>query len=643
MANPTDNIPEEDSFNNLAQPYSRKGEAFDIAPAQGTGSIFNKFNIFRYHKFGMGLKDGQYRAEEHFDVAGTSNSYSATGTTVDVAPQNANNIANGIQAQAGSLANTDGIQSFSKEEVDRATRDLRQENEKRVSTNPTASTIINWSQAQGETNEGAPYGPPPYSWSDFIYCKYYGKIPNNSLITLRRFPLPIPDNMKAANDYPLVPLAQAVTWFGEETDNPLSKVLKIEWDIKWKNKFSRMQDVDGNEIRLDDVIALASFVPGLENEGIKKALRTSLALAFGEANQETLHQLAGFDEKIYRYQKSLYSDDGPFWNRVHGPVNVVRGQRIRDMGLGEESNFAQTISLKFHYSLRSFTNVNPKIAMLDLISNFLSLTYNTAPFWGGGIRYFPKPGVPFRVPGSNKMMQGDYKGATAEFVSFIQAALKDKAVQGSKLLFDDETGLFKGDVADDVYNAVAANIFGKLQQEPLVMRSFLDGSPIGEWHLTIGNPMNPIATIGNLIVTDTSMEFGDSLGLDDFPTEVTFTVNLKHGRPRDKADIESIFNLGNGPLTMNQLPPPSSAHQTFGDWNAAQRNNVGQVTGQDYATGENISKGDQTAILTEEERQTASRAQQAIAIDRINNDYGVGFGSSNLNLEWYFQDFATKD
>jgi hypothetical protein len=56
--------------------------------------------------------------------------------------------------------------------------------------------------------------------------------------------------------------------------------------------------------------------------------------------------------------------------------------------------------------------------------------------------------------------------------------------------------------------------------------------------------------IGNLIVPDDGMkiEFNDILGVDDFPTEMTATIKLKHGRPRDKGDIESMYNQGQGRL-----------------------------------------------------------------------------------------------
>ncbi len=35
----------------------------------------------------------------------------------------------------------------------------------------------------------------PYYWKDFLYCKHYGTIPNNYMVTLRRFPTPVLDNL----------------------------------------------------------------------------------------------------------------------------------------------------------------------------------------------------------------------------------------------------------------------------------------------------------------------------------------------------------------------------------------------------------------------------------------------------------------
>lgn len=78
------------------------------------------------------------------------------------------------------------------------------------------------------------------------------------------------------------------------------------------------------------------------------------------------------------------------------------------------------------------------------------------------------------------------------------------------------------------------------------MKALFTGQPVGDWHLTIGNPMNPIAMIGNLICDNVEVQFGDELGPDDFPLEFTVTISLKHGMPRDRDSIEAMFNRGAG-------------------------------------------------------------------------------------------------
>ena len=76
--------------------------------------------------------------------------------------------------------------------------------------------------------------------------------------------------------------------------------------------------------------------------------------------------------------------------------------------------------------------------------------------------------------------------------------------------------------------------------------SLLTGDPTGQWHVTIGNPLNPIAVIGNLACTGTTINFEGGMGVQDFPERLVVTVTLKPGRPRDKAEIESMFNSGRG-------------------------------------------------------------------------------------------------
>ena len=74
--------------------------------------------------------------------------------------------------------------------------------------------------------------------------------------------------------------------------------------------------------------------------------------------------------------------------------------------------------------------------------------------------------------------------------------------------------------------------------------SILTGQNVGLWHLTIGNPYNPIMAFGNLILENASVQHLGPLGIDDFPTELRVTVKLKHARPRDLNEIERMYTKG---------------------------------------------------------------------------------------------------
>jgi hypothetical protein len=81
----------------------------------------------------------------------------------------------------------------------------------------------------------------------------------------------------------------------------------------------------------------------------------------------------------------------------------------------------------------------------------------------------------------------------------------------------------------------------------------LSGYPTGEWHLTVGNPLNPLAMMGNIVCNNVKINFNDELGPDDFPTEMTVSLQLMPGRQRHRGDWESMLNRGNGRLYLGQL------------------------------------------------------------------------------------------
>ena len=104
---------------------------------------------------------------------------------------------------------------------------------------PTTSSLISWGNAD-------PYGRTPYHFTDFAFSKYWNKIENNRLITLRRYAAPILDNMKfpgmdgatsadkGSSEVTLFPpMASAITYFGGETGNNLADLLRFTSGMKW--------------------------------------------------------------------------------------------------------------------------------------------------------------------------------------------------------------------------------------------------------------------------------------------------------------------------------------------------------------------------------------------------------------------------
>lgn len=594
------------------------GDGGKVIAARGSESLFSPFNIFRYSEFASGASStvaGQYDIGRHRNQYITSDMLKEATSTV------------GLEAKS-------------------------------VIQNPSAVNIIDWSnkQALQASSHTGPLYPYPYQLNDFLWCKWYGKIPNNRLLTLRRYPIPVEDNLGiASSKLPLVPISQAVTWWGEGTGNKLDSVLGMTWGLKWKEDEGIVDDVQGNEVTVEQLLDAA----GLTNPTVRQAM----ILAFSQDGNP--FAFSGYDKTLQDFTKSSW-ERGAYWNRVLGPVNVINKTRRRERGF----DFIHNITLDFEYNLRSYGSINPKIAMLDLLSNFMSLTYNRANFWGGGYRYFQQTGA--LLPGfdSTKLEEGDYIGGLAEITKsmsgYVQGqaeAIKKAVTSISDKLVGKSEQEMQAILATELQgSSVAQNLLasrmGKLHQAPLVLRSLLDGRAVGEWHLMVGNPMDPLAVIGNLCLEKTEVSFSNELGADDFPTSIKFSLTLVSGRPRAKQDIESMFNHGGGDLSFTALAPPSSTMDSNGEYN-----NIRIASAYGGRTS-NDNTNAATALTTSLQKSMSELKNNASGLNYLDSDgnvnsaaaealsgyfkagvankYGAGFGQSPILVD-YFKQLKTKD
>jgi len=597
--------------------------------SHGVDSLFNHFAIFRYtdnimeqyepdsHFVGYHLRHnfGEDRQRVNEQLADLKNEYdNNTGIAANNAAREYNRLLQGRQ------------------NIDRAR--LRQTALTEFISNPTAGRLIDWGS---KVSPFTGLGFQPFAWTDFAYCKYYGKIPNNRLVTLRRYPFPVADILKGSDQKPLIPMAQAITWFGGETENKLSTIGNWQWDMPWEKLSVTEQKVDGNEVLVDDLLAGLGGVGGTFGTALKNSLdlivKSQKLITEGSSASA---QISGYDAKINEYLKNLYDKDkGPYWNRIYGPVNVIHESSRRSRGI--QNSWQTAFTLKFHYEFRSFSGLSPKMTALDLLSNFMALTYNDAQFLGILARYFPKPGVKFdktttQILTDLLMNWGMGKLSTNQAMKSIMSIVKAQSAvykQAYNEISKDSTQLTQ------IANAAALSKMAGSLPNILSVKSALSDRPVGEWHIVVGNPMNPIFVMGDLICTKTTAKFNEDLGPDDFPTGITFEVTLQQAKPRDKTAIERMFNQGLGSLTTTRLNPPSSADDTFGEENNKRYKEITGLTISDENQDPAVDRYKQRVGAAYGYSAAASKGGESSVYKAFENDV-------NSVLNTYFRKNITK-
>lgn len=355
-----------------------------------------------------------------------------------------------------------------------------------------------------------PMGASIFKAEDFVYLERLRKLPLNRMITLRRFAFPVVDDIFSVTNTDDEPDISRMITYSDQEINKIGELMSFSFGVRWKELKSSMEEMQMHGAR----------------EGVSGYMKNVMKFVDPTFGQDRL-----------RGDTALDFNPMHDTNKVYGMVDSIDSSHIRDIGL----NFDQDFKLSFKYKMRSYNGVNGKAAFMDLLSNILLCCTNDAKFWGGA--RFWRGRRPTKYMKNLKFLSPT---SFNDFLNKSHVEFKGFLGKGSGDTKKDAVNMLKK-VAGNVFNMGFGQMLDKIGRPSIPFsNSLLTGNPVGAWHVTVGNPLNPRMVLGNLLLTNTTITFGETLGRDDFPEDITVECSLKHAMPRGRAEIEQMFNYGRG-------------------------------------------------------------------------------------------------
>jgi hypothetical protein len=428
-------------------------------------------------------------------------------------------------------------------------------------------------------------GAAKYKYADFMYCKDLG-MPNNHLITLRKFATPVGDNIWGSNA--TIPgkvfggatkknsrictspdVGRMLCYFGGE-DNKLEDILNFSFHATWKDMTSGIQQEASKED--DRESPLGRLINTFADNGQYNLAQGKSITGNNNIIDYAIQKISGSTvQSWYKDNPTLYNYDQ---HKIYEPKNTIQSMMMYEGKL----EFSHDFTLVFSYKMRGYDNINQKSAFLDLLANIVNTTYRRGYFWGGRRQIIgPQPNTTgwnkanafidknWSALGSftEEILNGtlDFSGLLGK-ISNAASQVVDKIVDAGKKIANLTTDDLKeagGKVVNyvkdhNIDDALKGKLKDRLGRPQLyAFNSLLTGDNTGLWHVTIGNPLNPIVSMGNLYIKDVKIQHLGPLGIDDFPTELKVSVTLSHARGRDAVDIQKMYTKGGDAIHIPHL------------------------------------------------------------------------------------------
>jgi hypothetical protein len=374
---------------------------------------------------------------------------------------------------------------------------------------------------------------------DFAYLKDLGVYPLNRLFILRRFPegYIVEKNLEESLNQQY-PISTIVGWIEDGSD----ELFSLSFNEQWTTQTKMFHEVLGSILDQEFGIKgnMISAVPGF-----------SQGFIFSILNKMGLTD--NYDQN----------------NIPAGDPNVLKEAPIRD-GYDAESNFSLKsqlkVVLKTKYEQKIIGDVAPHLAMNDIINNLLKMgTSNTKFVLSNTNSTIIQQLLKANNDGNNinswfNVIQTFIKkfiSGLAKFIGSLTKSTDNNNDDGNK----DNTPKQKPSIGqqlenglDNVLKSLLASTIVKYRWPLRSSISVMTGLPSTPWHLTIGNPYNPIISINDIVIEDINLTFDNEFAFNDMPTGFKTDITVKMGRGMGAQEIFQIFNNSYQRL-YNQSPP----------------------------------------------------------------------------------------
>lgn len=384
--------------------------------------------------------------------------------------------------------------------------------------------------------------------SDFVYHKDFGVFPPNRLLVVRRF------NTATTHDLLRMsarPISTLVTWLKPE-DEPFI----IKFNEKWKISDEGFINV------INDVLGFSDLKPLPTFENLSTFTQT-LAIQIG-------HSL-GIN----------YGRNNPL-----GDPDVIHEAAIRETNY-KGLELDMSVTYKGEFEMKYIDGVDPNMAMLDIIANCTRMGTSDSKFIVSGgfaskvddiLILLQNGDVDGTIESLISRIGGFIQNTSSKFLSNMKETLnkelekkeeqfkqevQDKNEEGAndtkqaenaaQEKFDKAAEKQKGEkqiesniseLKDYVGNFIKTSL-SKYKWRLRGASAAMSGFHTAHWHVTMGNPLCPWFSCGNMYIDTMQLEFPHTeMSFSDIPMSIKVTATFKPGRVMGAQEIQQLFNSG---------------------------------------------------------------------------------------------------